>query len=84
MNIVHLSGENFDFSSLVAKVLADAEPTVVETDTGKSVVMMPLEEFNSWQETAYLLSNSANAAHLRKSMAQAERSEVTERELDER
>jgi len=36
----------------------------------KPVVVMPLDEFNSWQETAYLLSTPANAKALRESVAQ--------------
>jgi antitoxin YefM len=33
--------------------------------------MLSMDEFNAWQETAYLLSNPANAARLRKSIAEA-------------
>lgn len=40
---------------------------------------MSLEEFNSWQETLHLLSNPANAEHLRHSLQEAR--EGTEREL---
>jgi antitoxin YefM len=83
MNTVQFDGGNFDLSGFVAKVIADAEPTVLETESGKKVVVMPLDEFTAWQETTYLLSNSANAAHLRESIAQAAGGKVTERELDE-
>lgn len=83
MNTIHINGGSFDFSTLVAKVIADAEPTVLETDSGKSVVVMPLDEFTGWQETAYLLSNPANAAQLRKSILEAKSHVVTEHELDE-
>lgn len=84
MNTIQLTSNNIDFTSLVAKVIADAEPTVIETEAGKSAVLMPLEEFTAWQETAYLLSNPANAAHLRKSIAEASSGQIVERELDER
>lgn len=83
MNTIHINGGSFDFSTLVAKVIADAEPTVLETDSGESVVVMPLDEFTGWQETAYLLSNPANAAQLRQSILEAESHVVTEHELDE-
>jgi antitoxin YefM len=66
---------------LVEQVLADAEPRIVVTDTGEQVVVMPLDEFNSWKETLYLLSSSANAAHLRRSMAEAESGQAVKREL---
>lgn len=57
---------------LIEQILADAEPRIVVTDKGEQVVMMPLDEFNSWKETLYLLSNPTNAAHLRRSIAEAE------------
>jgi antitoxin YefM len=44
---------------------------------------MPLEEFNSWQETLYLLSNPANAEHLLESIAQAKMGKTQKRELIE-
>ncbi len=44
-------------------------------------VLLSLDEFNSWQETLYLLSNPANAAHLRGSIAEAEAGQIVEREL---
>jgi antitoxin YefM len=42
------------------------------TDPGDQVAVMPLDEFNSWKETLYLLSYPANAAHLRRSIAETE------------
>ena len=56
---------------LIDRVILDAEPTILCNEQGKQAVLMSLDEFNSWQETLYLLSNSANAEHLRKSIAQA-------------
>ena len=34
-------------------------------DQGQKAVLLSFEEFNAWQETLYLLSNPANAEHLR-------------------
>jgi antitoxin YefM len=45
--------------------------------------LMSLDEFNSWQETLYLLSNPANAEHLRKSIEQANSGKKTVRALIE-
>jgi antitoxin YefM len=83
MNTIHFSGADFDLSTFVAKVIADSEPTVLESESGKKVVVMPLEDFTGWQETAYLLSNPVNAEHLRQSIAQARSNKVIEHELDE-
>ena len=73
MNALPLDSVKQNLEGFVARVLADSEPLVVETTSGQQVVMMPMEDFSSWQETAYLLKNPANAAHLRKSLAEAAR-----------
>ncbi len=66
---------------LIEQILADAEPRIVVTDKGEQVVIMPLDEFNSWKETLSLLSSPANAAHLRRSIAEAESGLAASREL---
>ena len=70
-----------NLEQLVEQVLADAEPTIVVTEGGKPVVFLPLDDYNSWKETLYLLSNPANAQHLRQSIAEARAGNVQEREL---
>ncbi len=81
MQAVTLKDAKRNLPRLIEQVLADAEPRIVVTDTGEQVVVMPLDQFNSWKETLYLLSSPANAAHLRRSMAEAESGQVMEREL---
>lgn len=71
MNAVVLSEVKQNLERLVAQVIADADSTIICTDAGQQVVLLPLDEFNSWKETLYLLFNPANAAHLRKSIAEA-------------
>ena len=66
---------------LVKQVLADAEPRIVVTDKGEQVVLMPLDEFNSWKETLYLLASPKNAAHLRRSIAEANSGQAETKEL---
>ncbi len=68
-----------DLESLVNHVVDNAEPTLVQAKTGKQAVLVSLDEFNSWQETVYLLSNPVNAAHLRKSITEAKAGKVVER-----
>ncbi|MBI4721115.1 MAG: type II toxin-antitoxin system prevent-host-death family antitoxin [Chitinivibrionia bacterium] len=83
MTMVTMSEAKRNLDGLIAKVLSNAEPTIITTDTGQQIVLLPLEEFNSWQETAYLLSNPANADHLRQSIAEAQSGKSAERELIE-
>src|SRR5437773_6770602 len=81
MQAVTLKDAKRNLPRLVEQVLADAEPRIVVTDAGGQVVLMPLDEFNSWKETLYLLSSPANAVHLRRSIAAAERGEAEKHEL---
>jgi antitoxin YefM len=81
MNAVTLKEAKLKLESIVEQVIADAEPTIVVTEGGDQVVFMPLDEYNSWKETLYLLANPANAEHLRKSIAEARQGNVQEREL---
>lgn len=83
MNMVTVNEAKRNLDSLIKKIFSDAEPTIITTETGQQIVLLSLDEFNSWQETAYLLSNPANAARLRKSIAEAQAGKVNERELDE-
>ena len=83
MQAVTLKDAKRNLPRIVEEILADAEPRIVVTDKGEQVVVMPLDEFNSWKETLYLLSNPANAAHLQRSIAQAESGQIKERELIE-
>lgn len=81
MTTISLDTAKLDFGQVVSRVLADAEPTIVNTPTGDSVVVMPLDDFAGWQETAYLLRNPANAARLLKSIAEAEAGKILVRDL---
>jgi len=81
MHTISLDHAKQQFEAVVARVLADAEPTVVNTPEGESVVVVPLDDYEAWQETAYLLRNPANAAHLRQSIAEADAGNVVAREL---
>ena len=66
---------------LIDQVILDVEPTIVCNDQGKQAVLMSLEEFNSWQETLYLLSSPANAEHLMESIKEAKSGNKSVREL---
>ena len=83
MNAVTLNEAKRGLENLIVQVISDAEPTIITTDTGQRVVLLPFDEFSAWQETVYLLSTPANAAHLRQSIAEAQAGKVVEQELIE-
>ena len=81
MNAVTLADAKENLERLIEQVLADAEPAILCTEKGEKVVLVSLDEFNSWKETIYLLSNPANAAHLRQSMVEARAGQLEEKAL---
>ena len=60
MNAVTLKSAKLNLERLVEQVIADAETTIIVTESGEQVVFLPLDEYNSWKETLYLLWNPAN------------------------
>jgi antitoxin YefM len=81
MNGVALKDAKLNLEQLVPKVIANAEPTIVVTESGEQVVFLPLDEYNSWKETLYLLASPANAEHLQRSISEVQAGDVHEREL---
>ena len=81
MNAITVDEAKRDLDRIIERVAADAEPTVICGEGSQKAVILSLEKFNSWRETLYLLSNPANAAHLRRSIAEAEEGKISEREL---
>ncbi len=51
----------------------------MNTEKDDQIVVVPLDEYNSWKETLYLLSNPTNAEHLRRSIAEANTGKVEEK-----
>ncbi len=84
MNTTTISSAKQNLENLIIQVENDAEPILIMLDEDRKAVLMSEREFNSWQETIYLLSNPANAERLRKSLAEADAGLVSECELVEK
>jgi antitoxin YefM len=50
MNAVTLNEAKQNLEQLVERVIAGADSTIICTDSGQQVVLLPLEEFNSWKD----------------------------------
>jgi antitoxin YefM len=81
MDAISYSGARQNLAKLMDKVCDEHEPIIVTRKSTKSIVMMSLEDFNSIQETTYLLKSKKNAMRLRESVKQFEIGKCKERVL---
>jgi antitoxin YefM len=65
------------------QVCDDHAPVIVTRKNKKSVVMISLEDYQSMEETAYLLRSPKNAQRLLRSITELEAGKGIERELIE-
>ena len=65
------------------KVIQNQDTLVITRKNGGNAILISVDEYNSLMETNYLLSNEANAEHLRKSIAQHKAGKLKTRELYE-
>jgi antitoxin YefM len=65
------------------KLEADRDQLVITRQNHEPMVIMPLKDLEGMEETLYLLGNPANAAMLKKSIAQANAGDVAEYTLVE-
>ena len=83
MDAITVNDAKQNLDQVIEHVIADVEPTIILSEHGKKAVLLSLDEFDSWQETLYLLSNPANAEHLRQSIQEARTGKTVERQLIE-
>ncbi|MFI6782588.1 type II toxin-antitoxin system Phd/YefM family antitoxin [Micromonospora sp. NPDC050276] len=81
MRTVNFTQLRQNLAAELDSVINDAEEVVVTRSGHEPVVIVPLAEYESMKETEYLLRNPSNAAVLRRSMAELEKGDASEREL---
>lgn len=65
MQAVTYSEARANFAAMLDKVNNDHAPLLITRQQGKPAVLMSLEDFSAWEETAYLLRSPANARRLK-------------------
>jgi antitoxin YefM len=63
------------------KVNADHNPVLITRQNGEPAVLMSLEDFHAYEETAYLLGSPNNAKRLRRAVRQLETGKGKARKL---
>jgi antitoxin YefM len=82
MNHLSFTDLRQNLASTMDAVIADRVPVLVTRQGGKgNVVMLSEAEFAGWQETVHLLRSPANAAWLRRSVADADAGLAVEQAL---
>lgn len=64
MNALTYTHTRQHFAEVMRQVNDNHEPVVVTSQRGKPIVIMSLEDYQSLEETAYLLRNPAGAKRL--------------------
>jgi len=73
-----------NLAATLDSVTVDHEPVLITRERGKpAAVLMSLEDFASYEETAYLLRSPRNAERLRESIRELTSGAGTERALSE-
>lgn len=82
MDAINYTDARKTLATTMDKVCMDHVPTIITRRGADPVVMLSLEDYNSIQETAYLLASPANAKHLLESIEQAEQGNLIAVDID--
>jgi antitoxin YefM len=64
MQAITFNEASQNLAKFIDEVHNNHEPLIITHDHQKAVVLMSLDDFNSWQETEYLTRSKANAQDL--------------------
>ncbi|MEI6145672.1 MAG: type II toxin-antitoxin system prevent-host-death family antitoxin [Methylococcales bacterium] len=83
MDAISYTAVRSNLSKTMEKVCVDHAPIIITRKNEAPVVMMSLEDYQSMEETTYLLRSPANARHLLESIAELEAGKGLVKELIE-
>ena len=72
MNAISYTAARENLATTMDKVCSDHDPVIITRKRNQSVVLLSLEDYESLQETAYLLRSPANATRLSEGIAELE------------
>lgn len=83
MDAISYTAARANLAKTMEKVCDDHAPIIITRKSESPVVMISLDDYQSMEETAYLLRSPANARHLLESIAELESGKGSVRELME-
>ena len=81
MDTISYTTARNNLAKTMDKVNEDHAPVIITRQNGTSAVLISLDDFNAYEETAYLLHSPANAARLIKAMRDVEQGRTHEKTL---
>ena len=72
MNTMSYSAFRSRLASVLNRVNEDHQPVLITRQNGKPAVVISLEGFKAYEETAYLMASPKNAARLNQATAEIE------------
>ena len=81
MNALTYTDVRSNFANVMDKVCDDHEPVIITRSKKRPVVMMSVEDYESIEETMYLLRSPKNAARLRQAISNVGKGKFKERKL---
>ena len=83
MDAISYSAFRSHLASTLNKVNDDHKPVLVTRQNGKPAVVISLEDFQAYEETAYLMASPKNAIRLNQAILEAEAGKTKQHGLDE-
>ncbi len=83
MDTMTYSAFRGNLASTLDKVNNDHTPVIITRQKGKPAVVLSLEDFKSYEETAYLMASTKNAERLNQAIAEVEAGKTLPHELIE-
>ena len=81
MDTISYSAFRNKLASTLDKVNDDHKPILITRQNGKPAVVISLEDFQAYEETAYLMASPKNAERLNASISELEAGKGTKHEL---
>jgi antitoxin YefM len=81
MDTMSYSAFRTNLAGTLDKVNDDHKPVIITRQNGRPSVVMSLEDFQAYEETAYLMASPKNATRLNLAVAEIEAGIIVEREL---
>ena len=83
MKTITCTAARKNLAATMDKVCEDRDPVIITRHRGQAVVLVSLEDYNAFEETAYLMRSPANARRLLAAMRSLEAGKGKVRKLKE-